>query len=163
MHRDVITALKEKNHEIANSVIKSDDEVDRFSLYIFRNLVMATNNERILQEIGLKSPSDCLSYRVTVKSIERVADHATRIAKKSMENPDIIPVFIIDKLENLSNCSLEVLTSSVEAFLRRDYYLADKVADKSENVLNLEKELMTFLDSEENKTTNAKILMLISN
>jgi len=59
MHRDVIIALKEKNFEIANGVIKSDDEVDRFSLYILRNLVMATNNERVLQEIGLKYPSDC--------------------------------------------------------------------------------------------------------
>ncbi|MGN6559053.1 MAG: PhoU domain-containing protein, partial [Candidatus Nitrosocosmicus sp.] len=85
MHRDVIIALKEKNFEIANGVIKSDDEVDRFSLYIMRNLVMATNNERILQEIGLKYPADCLSYRVTVKSIERVADHATRIAIKCLE------------------------------------------------------------------------------
>ena len=32
MHRDVIIALKEKNFEIANGVIRSDDEVDRFSL-----------------------------------------------------------------------------------------------------------------------------------
>jgi Na+/phosphate symporter len=42
----------------------------------------------------------------------------------------------------------------VEAFLRRDYNLADKIADKSENVLNYEKEIMNFLDSIENKTIN---------
>jgi phosphate uptake regulator len=154
MHRDVIIALKEKNFEIANGVIKSDDEVDRFSLYILRNLVMATNNERILQEIGLKYPSDCLSYRVTVKSIERVADHATRIAIKCLEINKDIPLSIIEKLEKLSNLALDVLTSSVEAFLRRDYNLADKIADKSENVLNYEKEIMNFLDSIENKTIN---------
>ena len=116
MHRDVIIALKEKNFEIANGVIKSDDEVDRFSLYILRNLVMATNNERVLQEIGLKYPSDCLSYRVTVKSIERVADHATRIAIKCLEINQDISLAVIEKLEKLSNLALEVLTSSVEAF-----------------------------------------------
>lgn len=154
MHRDVIIALKEKNFEIANGVIKSDDEVDRFSLYIMRNLVMATNNERILQEIGLKYQSDCLSYRVTVKSIERVADHATRIAIKCLEINKDISLSIIEKLEKLSNLALEVLTSSVEAFLRRDYGLADKIADKSENVLNYEKEIMNYLDSSENKTMN---------
>jgi Na+/phosphate symporter len=54
----------------------------------------------------------------------------------------------------LSNLALEVLTSSVEAFLRRDYNLADKIADKSENVLNYEKEIMKFLDSLENKPLN---------
>ncbi len=153
MHRDVIIALKEKNFEIADGVIRSDDEVDRFSLYILRNLVMATNNERILQEIGLRYPSDCLSYRVTVKSIERVADHATRIAIKSLEIQNAISVEIIEKLETLSNLALEVLTSSVEAFLRRDYNLADKIADKSETVLNVEKEIMNFLDSMD-KTVN---------
>jgi hypothetical protein len=62
----------------------------------------------------------------------------------------------MEKLEKLSNFSLEVLNSSVEAFLRRDYYLADKVADKSENVLSLERELVRFLDSEENKIANAQ-------
>ena len=164
MHRDVLIALKEKNFEIANGVIKSDDEVDRFSLYILRNLVMATNNERVLQEIGLKYPSDCLSYRVTVKSIERVADHATRIAIKCLEIDKDIPLSVIEKLEKLSNLALEVLTSSVEAFLRRDYNLADKIADKSENVLNYEREIMEFLDSVENKddqNTGATIKLIL--
>jgi phosphate uptake regulator len=127
---------------------------------------MATNNERILQEIGLKYPSDCLSYRVTVKSIERVADHATRIAIKSLEIQEEISVAVIEKLEKLSNLALEVLTSSVEAFLRRDYNLADKIADKSENVLNFEREIMKFLDLLENKTvkdqnTNASIKLIL--
>jgi phosphate uptake regulator len=63
MHKDAILALGERNYELAKEVIKSDDEVDRFSLYILRNLVIATQNERVLREIGLKSPADCLSYR----------------------------------------------------------------------------------------------------
>ena len=75
MHKDAISALAELNYELAKEVIRSDDEVDRFSLYIFRNLVMAMQNGRVLREMGLKKPSDCLSYRVAVKSIERVADH----------------------------------------------------------------------------------------
>lgn len=154
MHRDALVALKEKNAEIAMGVIDSDDEVDRFSLYILRNLVMATNNERVLQEIGLKNPSDCLSYRVAVKSIERVADHASRVAAKSIEIQNPIPAMIYDKIEKLSNSALEVLTSAVEAFLRRDYNLADNIVDKSYNVLSLENEIIKYLDSSESKTDN---------
>ena len=125
---------------------------------------MATNNERVLQEIGLKYPSDCLSYRVTVKSIERVADHATRIAIKCLEINQDISLAVIEKLEKLSNLALEVLTSSVEAFLRRDYNLADKIADKSENVLNYERDIMKFLNSIENKdnqNTGANIKLIL--
>ena len=80
MHSDAIASLGEHNHELARTIIKSDDEVDRFGLYILRNLVIATQNERIVQEIGLRNRSDCLSYRMAVRSIERVADHAAGIA-----------------------------------------------------------------------------------
>lgn len=71
MHRDAMSALAELNVELAKEVIKSDDEVDRFSLYVLYNLVMATQNGRVLREMGLKNPSDCLSYRAAVKSTRR--------------------------------------------------------------------------------------------
>src|SRR5687768_3793075 len=91
MHRDAMSSLAELNQEMAKEVIKSDDEVDRFSLYVLRNLVMATQNGRVLREMGLKNPSDCLSYRVAVKSIERVADHASSIADQAMKLKEKIP------------------------------------------------------------------------
>jgi len=45
-----------------------------------RNLVIATQNERIAQLLRLRDRSDCLSYRVTLRSIEKGADHAAGIA-----------------------------------------------------------------------------------
>ena len=91
MHSDAIASLGEHNHELARTIIKSDDEVDRFGLYILRNLVIATQNERIVQEIGLRNRSDCLSYRVAVRSIQRVADHAAGIADKSLRIKARVP------------------------------------------------------------------------
>src|SRR5919198_2495570 len=107
MHKDAMSSLAELNYELAKEVIKSDDEVDRFSLYILRNLVMATQNERILREIGLKSPADCLSYRVAVKSIERIADHASGIADKCLnikdEEQQEISTSLFEKIEKMSH------------------------------------------------------------
>src|ERR687887_361162 len=117
MHRDAILALGERNYELAKEVIKSDDEVDRFSLYILRNLVIATQNERILREIGLKKSADCLSYRVTVKSIERVADHASGISNKTLSIKEKISKEIYQKVEKMSQLALAVLSDAVEAFL----------------------------------------------
>ena len=56
MHKDAMSALAELNYELAKEVIRSDDEADRFSLYVFRNLVMAMQNGRVFREMGLKNP-----------------------------------------------------------------------------------------------------------
>lgn len=146
MHRDAMHSLTELNYELANAVIRSDDEVDRFSLYILRNLVIATKNDRILSEIGLKNTSDCLSYRLAVKSIERIADHASKISEKCLSIKSKIPSEILENVRNMSNQSLQDLSDSVEAFLRRDYLMADKIVDRVENVRLLEDRIIDLLD-----------------
>lgn len=148
MHKDAMSALSELNYELAKEVIKSDDEVDRFSLYVLRNLVMATQNGRVLREVGLKNPSDCLSYRVAVKSIERVADHACGIADKAARLKDRIPRDSLQKIERMSHLALMVLGDSVEALLRRDYHLADKTVDNAENIHKLEDDTIAAVEKD---------------
>jgi phosphate uptake regulator len=152
MHKDAMSSLAELNHELAKEVLKSDDEVDRFSLYILRNLVMATQNERVLREIGLKSPADCLSYRVAVKSIERIADHSYGIADKCLKIKEKIPKDVYPKIEKMSILSLGALSDSVEAFLRRDYVMADSVVNKAKSIRLLENDIIAFINKEEDKT-----------
>lgn len=148
MHRDAMSALAELNHEMAREVIKSDDEVDRFSLYVLRNLVMATQNGRVLREMGLKNPSDCLSYRVAVKSIERVADHACGIADKAAKLKDRMPKDSLQKIDKMSHLALTVLGDAVEALLRRDYQLADKTVDNAENIRPLEEDAIAAVEKD---------------
>ncbi|MDX1372676.1 MAG: phosphate uptake regulator PhoU, partial [Nitrososphaeraceae archaeon] len=154
MHKDAMLALSELNYELANAVIRSDDEVDRFSLYILRNLVIATKNERVLSEIGLKNTSDCLSYRLAVKSIERIADHASKISEKCIFIQSKIPSEILENLKDMSNQALRDLSDAVEAFLRRDYSMADKIVDRVENVRLLESKMMGLLDILNDKEFN---------
>jgi phosphate uptake regulator len=148
MHKDAMSALAELNYELAKEVIKSDDEVDRFSLYVLRNLVMATKNGRVLREMGLKNPSDCLSYRVAAKSIERVADHASSIADQAMQLKEKIPEKSLQKIDKMSHLALTVLGDSVEALLRRDYQLADGTVDNAENIRTLEDDVMTAMEKD---------------
>ena len=160
MHKDAMSSLAELNHEMAKEVIKSDDEVDRFSLYVLRNLVMATQNGRVLREMGLKSPSDCLSYRVAVKSIERVADHACGIADKAVKLKDKIPKDSLQKIDKMSHLALTVLGDSVEALLRRDYQLADKTVDNAESVRSLEDDAMLAVEKDRvHDTANLKLAL----
>ena len=81
MHRESMTALGKLDHSLAKDVVKSDDDVDRFNMYIVRQLKMAIQNPRIINEIGLGNARDCLGYRLVTKSVERTADHAVNIAE----------------------------------------------------------------------------------
>jgi phosphate uptake regulator len=163
MHRDAILALTERSHELAKEVIKSDDEVDRFSLYISRNLVMAMENGRMLQEMRLENPADCLSYRVAAKSIERVADHACGIADKAIKLKDKIPEKSLQKIEKMSHFALTVLGNSVEALLRGDYHLADKTVDIAENIRTLEDDVMASMEKYNNVHDQANIRLALEN
>jgi phosphate uptake regulator len=155
MHKDAMLSLAESNHELANAVVKSDDEVDRFSLYILRNLVIATQNERVLREIGLKGPADCLSYRVAVKSIERIADHSSGIADKCLKiEQKISTKDLFQKIEKMSQLSLGVVSDAVEAFLRRDYVMADSVVDKVENIRSVENDIISHMNRAKTSIAN---------
>jgi phosphate uptake regulator len=146
MHRDAITAMCTADKELAADVIRTDDEVDRFSLYILRNLALASQHERLLYEIGLNTPTDCFAYRVVGKTLERIADHASRIAYKSQNISDInMPDEISHMLRNMSERSLQILDNSMLAFMQEDYYSADKVADESQTIVSLENDILDLL------------------
>ncbi|HKU32292.1 MAG TPA: phosphate uptake regulator PhoU, partial [Candidatus Nitrosotalea sp.] len=131
MHRQAIDALKEMDIELGEEITHLDDEVDRFSLYILRNLTLAVEHERILRDIGLKKPSDCISYRIVVKSIERVADHAVSIASRVKFLKSTLEPALLQKVTKLSEESLKVFEDSIAALNKRDYALADIVASNA--------------------------------
>ncbi len=164
MHRDAMLAFTERNSELAKQVIKTDDEVDRFSLYISRNLGLAMENGRILREMRLENPSDCLSYRVAAKSIERVADHACGIADKAIRLKDKVPEKCLEKINKMSHLALTVFSNSIESFLRRDYQLADKTVEASENIRTFEEDVMDTVEKYNNLLHNqANIRLALEN
>ena len=77
---DAIRSLKNRDKSLAKDVVQRDDEIDRLYLFMVRGLKLAVQNRIIMRQMGLMSPRECLGYRLIVKSIERIADHAARIA-----------------------------------------------------------------------------------
>ena len=159
MHKDAMMALAELNTELANGVVKSDDEVDRFSLYISRNLVLALHNSQILREIGLRAPSDCLSYRIAVKSIERIGDHAAAIAEKCQQLQKL-PSDLLSKINRMSELALSVFIDSVESLLQRDHELADRTVDRSRAIRQLEEDAIIH-GAKKKEMTHFDVIRLI--
>lgn len=142
MYRDTLLALQENNIELAGEVVRSDDEVDRFSFYIVRQLKIAIKNEYLLKEIGLEEPRNCLGYRVIAKSVERVADHAVIIAKDIIEMRRPLNKDVVDKISNMCSFALEVLDDACLSMFTRDYEAADRAIEKAHRIDDLERAIL---------------------
>ena len=144
MQRDAIAALKELSSQRAKEVLITDNEVDRFNLYIVRQLKNAIQNPRIIKEIGLKNARDCLGYRLVTKSVERTADHAARIAENVCHLKKKIDPEIVELLEKMSETAIAMFEASIESLFRQDYSVAESIVEKTKVVITMEKKSIAF-------------------
>ncbi len=141
MSSDAILAVKENNLELAQEVINTDDEVDRFGFYIIRQLKIAIQNEHMLKEMGFRNARNCLGYRLIVKNIERTGDHAAFIAKDLIEFKKSVKKEILQKLQEMNEFCLSVLDDSCLALFKEDYYQAEKTITKINEIVKFEKKV----------------------
>ena len=139
MSNDAILAMRENNLELAQEVINTDDEVDRFGFYIIRQLKIAIQNEHMLKEMGFRNARDCLGYRLVVKNIERTGDHAAFVANDVLEFKKPVKKEIVEKIEEMNEFALSVLDDSCLALFKEDYVQAEKTIEKTNEIVKYEK------------------------
>ncbi len=139
MSSDAILAVKENNLDLAQEVINTDDEVDRFGFYIIRQLKIAIQNEHMLKEMGFRNPRNCLGYRLVVKNIERTGDHAAFIAKDLLEFKKSVKKEILQKLQDMNEFCLSVLDDACLSLFKEDYSQAEITIEKTNDIAKFEK------------------------
>jgi phosphate uptake regulator len=143
MHRDAVQTLSTDNPRIAKEVVNMDDEVDRFSFYVIRLLNVAAMDAHVLKESGIKTPRQCLSYRLITKSVERMADHATNIAQNRLAL-HLVPINdeILAELNRISLSAVKVFEASMESLFDEEYSEADEVMLAAEETRGMEDEVI---------------------
>ena len=143
MHRDAVQTLSTDNPRIAKEVVNMDDEVDRFSFYVIRLLNVASMDAHVLKESGIKTPRQCLSYRLITKSVERMADHATNIAQNRLAL-HLVPINdeILAELNRISLSAIKVFEASMESLFDEEYSEADEVMEAAEETRGMEDEVI---------------------
>ena len=156
---EAVESLQEVDIAHADEVTSMDDEVDRFGLYMRRNLILAVENQHILQDMGLRKPSDCLGYRAIVSRIERIADHASLIAKRTKFIEEKIEPKTLTKIKNLSEKSLEVFEKSITAVQEHNFGKGEKVAEKVSQIIEEEKQIMSKIKETEKNVTIIRFVL----
>ncbi|MBI2914560.1 MAG: phosphate signaling complex protein PhoU [Firmicutes bacterium] len=125
-----VQSLKDQDMALAQEVVEGDERVDELEAAI---------EERCLQLIALQQPmaKDLRligSLLKTVTDLERMADYATNIAERALwigTQPLIKPLIDIPRMAEMA---LMMVKESLDAFVRGDVALAEKVCRDDEPV-----------------------------
>ena len=145
MLKDAMKALVSNDKDLAVEIVERDDEVDRLYFFAVRQLKAAVYNRMFIEEMGLSNPRDCLGYRLIVKSIERSADHAARIASVIPTLPAQSNNKMMEKIVKMSSIAQEIHECSMKTLYKYDPNLINESMKKIEHVINLEDEIIEQL------------------
>lgn len=114
---------------IASEVIKQDDEIDRLHLLISKQFMSILLNSRISEksELGL---SGAFYYRLASDQLERIADHACKIASIFLESFEKIPPEMLEKIIRIGTISYKLINDSVSSFMKCDAELANRIIEE---------------------------------
>jgi phosphate uptake regulator len=160
MHKEAIVSLASLDHQLAKDVISTDNEVDRFHLYIIRQLKMALRNPKVMREIGLATPRDCLGYRLITKTVERTADHAANIAQNVLRLKNRTDADTLKKVQQMSALAISSFETAIEALFKRDFAMAENVIERSKGIVALETQaVLSSKETEIGELANLRLLI----
>ncbi len=137
MHKDAIFALDTHNKSLAEDVIKRDIDADRLNWLIARQTNMILRNASLSRKMGV-SPDMAMHYYLLSRIIERVGDHAVRIAEHTLPIIDTdLDKKTLAVIKKASAMSLEIFDRSIVSF----FTLNLKEANRNIESINALKDL----------------------
>jgi phosphate uptake regulator len=120
MHEDAVTALETHNRSLAMDVVNRDTDADRLNWLIARQTNMILQNASLSRKMGV-SPNMAMNYYMLSRIIERVGDHAVRIAEHSLPIIDVdFDKKFMNAIKKSSALSLEIFDRSIVSFFNAD-------------------------------------------
>jgi phosphate uptake regulator len=134
MQVDAMAALRAQDGSIAKDVIERDWEVDRLHWFVQKQLTTALRDARTLTSMNLTLP-ECATYLLASRVLERIADHAVRIAETvGMLEEERPPEAVLKNLELLADSAANALSQAIESLESKDIEQANEVVDNAKRV-----------------------------
>ncbi|PKN74891.1 MAG: phosphate transport system regulatory protein PhoU [Deltaproteobacteria bacterium HGW-Deltaproteobacteria-10] len=155
-------SLLERNSEIALAVIKEDADIDKLDTEL---------EERCIRILALRQPAaiDLRFITTAIKitgHLERIGDMAVNIAEKAIllsREPQLKPYIDLPRMADLVG---EMIKLSLDALIKNDLAMAEKVRQKEQLVDDLNeqifRELLTFMIEDTKTIHRAIVIMQIS-
>jgi phosphate uptake regulator len=143
MLKDATQLLETQNNAQAEEVTQRDDEVDRFSLYVLRQLNSSIAHEPAPDDA--LQPQDLLGYIQIARILERFGDNAVIIAREALESKSPLERTQYSRVANMSYFTSELLNLALLSLFKRDFKAADDVIQRSATFAFMEADLISSI------------------
>lgn len=155
-------ALTQRDSEVANQVLENDRVIDRLELEIDRlSVELLTLRRPVARELRL-----VISIFKITPVLERIADHATSIARAALELNDEPELKSYGELNEMAELALEMLQSALDAFTTNDSEKARKLIEKDAEIDRiydrLVNDLMKTMSQDAAKSTRLARLLFVA-
>jgi phosphate uptake regulator len=155
---DLGKALKTTDIGLAKDVIVREREIDRLYFLVVRQLKSAVEYQQVAEKLGIENQRDCLGYRITVKALERIADHIENIAKSYIQLSDIQKDMPLNDFIKLNNSIIVIFEKSVDALFTRNHVLAEKIFQELKEINEFHSAISNELLQSKDKNIESAIL-----
>ncbi len=129
MLEDAVEALVNNDRELAQDVKERDDDVDRLWYMVSRVFRTVLRDPTAANEIGFPRET-VFDFQSSARQLERIADHATKIADLSLEIGEI-PDRAVESLQTLETRARDVPEMAMDALLEEDPDRAVEMANEA--------------------------------
>ena len=134
MQIDAMAAFGAQDPSIAKDVVERDWEVDRLHWFVQKQLTTALRDARTLTSLGLTLP-ECATYLLASRVLERIADHAVRIAETvAMLGKEKPPADVVAALGGMATSAARALNEAIESLDSKDIARANSVVDDAKRL-----------------------------
>jgi phosphate uptake regulator len=132
MYDDALGALHALDRERAQGVIERDDELDRLLWMVSKQMHALLEQPRVAAKLNVR-PAEALNLFLAARSLERMGDHATKIASNTLElTGHTAPSKAIESLVAQANEVKAIWDAAFNALRRTDFESASSAADAGE-------------------------------
>ncbi len=128
-----VTSSQTQDLDLAKSVSDKDDEIDELELEIEKECIMLL----ALQQPLAKDLRTITSVLKIITDLERMGDNAVNIANITLEIGKEPIINSITNIPKMAEIGREMLKMSIDAFVNQDIALAEKAAERDEEVDSL--------------------------
>jgi len=145
MHEDAVTTLLDQDDDLAEHVVRQDNQVDRFYAMISRHFQRSLVSLRETEELALDQ-SELYDYQTTARQLERVADHAEKIANLATQFQTPPPTDFAEQIEANAEAARNIVEQAANTIIGdADIETAHKALDDRDELATelqkLEREL----------------------